>query len=501
MTTSSFYVGILPDGTVVEGGATPDSAVRGVRASGFSGNIVVDETPPTENGARPVDLRKLVESAVKRSGLRPIRMQEVMALTPEQAVERLRPIMERLDVQWTGKGVGVWADQLMGDNSKLVKDTTNPGSPVSLVTERPGYLIGLNLFPADKLLKTLPARYADHPLTELVVKGRSGALLSDASVPKVIRENLVRVFRDTPVWSLCAGSSPFCRNSCLVFTGKNALGNQNDWKKAALALAMLGDPVAYFRLLVLAIERGIKEAEKQRTVFFVRMNLLSDVPWEEIAPWFFKMFPSVQFYDYTKVFGRDPKKKGIKNYDLTFSFSGTNANLVTDALYRQNRRVAVVFLGHKTVGGRIEAYRRIPGTGSPPAPYGWGLVQETDIFAPDDLKGTKAGMRRVVTGDSHDARPLDPPNRLQKQAVIVGLIWKTPMGAPLKEASQMEGSAFVTKTYFIPAPKKKGVARGEHEGRFVTRKEAEQIEGFLVVAETPRYEGLGEAAATLTLSK
>ena len=498
-TPRSFYVGILPDGTVVEGGATPDSAVQKVRATGFTGKVMVDEVPPSEN---PSDrtLQKMVETAVKRSGLKPIRMQQVMALTPEQAVARLRPIVGLLGTQWTSAGPGRWADELMGDNSKLVKDTTNPGSPVSMVTERPGYLIGLNLFPADKLLKVLPTRYPDHPLTALVVRGQSGALLADTAVPKVIRENLVRAFRDTKQWSLCAGSSPFCRNSCLVFTGKNALGGPNDWKKAALALAMIGDPVAYFRLLVLAIERGIAEAEKQNTVFFIRLNLLSDVPWEEFVPWLFKMFPSVQFYDYTKIFGRDPKKKGIKNYDLTYSFSGTNASLVTDALYRQNRRVAVVFLGHKKVNGRIEVYRRVPETGTPPAPFGWGLVPETDIFAPPELKGTRAGMRRVVTADSHDARPLDPPNRLQKQAVIAGLIWKTPMGAPLKEAAQMEGSAFVTKTYFIPVPKRKGVARGEHEGRFVTREQAE-IEGFLVVAETPRYEGLGDVAATLTATE
>jgi hypothetical protein len=493
----SFYVGILPDGRMVQGGATPESAVREVEATGFSGKIVVDEVPPSEN---PANLQKLVDTAIRRSGLRPIRKEQVMSLTPEQAVERLRPIMGLLGTQWTRKGPGVWADELMGDNSKLVKDTTNPGSPVSLVTERPGYLIGLNLFPADKLLKTLPVRYPDHPLTSLVVRGASGDLLSDTSVPKVIRENLVRAFRDTKQWSLCAGSSPFCRNSCLVFTGKNALGNENDWKKSALALAMIGDPVAYFRLLVLALERGVKRAAELDTVFFVRMNLLSDVPWEEFVPWLFKMFPTVQFYDYTKVFGRDPRKKGIKNYDLTFSFSGTNASLVTDALYRKNRRVAVVFLGHKKVGGRIETYRRIPETGTPPAPFGWGLVQETDIFAPPELKGTRAGMRRVVTADSHDARPLDPPNRLQKQAVIAGLIWKTPMGAPLKEAASLEGSAFVTKTYFIPTKRVRGQKRGEHEGRFVMREEAD-IEGFFVVAETPRYEGLGDIAATLTLKE
>ena len=89
-TPRSFDVGILPDGTVVEGGATPDSAVQKVRATGFTGKVMVDEVPPSEN---PSDrtLQKMVETAVKRSGLKPIRMQQVMALTPEQAVARLRP--------------------------------------------------------------------------------------------------------------------------------------------------------------------------------------------------------------------------------------------------------------------------------------------------------------------------------------------------------------------------------------------------------------------------
>jgi len=508
MTPTSFYVGILPDGTLLKGGATPESATRQVKATGFDGTIVVDEVPPTENEGRaaPEAGDRFVRLAVARSGLRPVTKQEVMALTPEQAVERLYPILRHLKTQWVEKRSPLkWADELMGDNSKLVKDTTNSASPVSETTERAGYLIGLNLFPADKLVKVVPEKYATHPFAAIITQAKSGELVSTSrglGLPAIMRDNLTAAFQTTG-WTLCAGSSAFCRNACLVFTGKNALGGVNDWKKAGLALAMLADPVAYFRLLVLSVERGVKEAKKQDTVFFARMNLLSDIPWEELVPWLFKMFPTVKFYDYTKVYGRDPLgRHGIKNYDLTFSFSGTNKNLVTRSLYEDNRRVAVVFLGYKTSGGRMVPFRKVAGAtaSGKTIPYGFGIVSETDMFAPDELKGTPAGMRKVITGDSHDARPLDPPNRIQKQAVITGLIWKTPMGTPLDKRTEAQDSAFVTKTYFVPAKKVKGVSRADFEGTFRLNP-GEEIEGFLVVAETPRYEGLGDAAASLTVGE
>jgi hypothetical protein len=508
MSPTSFYIGILPDGTLLQGGATPESATSKVKATGFDGTIVVDEVPPTENEGRaaPEAGDRFVRLAVARSGLRPVTKQEVMALTPEQAVERLYPVLRHLKTQWVEKRSPLkWADELMGDNSKLVKDTTNSASPVSETTKRAGYLIGLNLFPADKLVKVVPEKYATHPFAAIITQAKSGELVSTSrglGLPAIMRDNLTAAFQTTG-WTLCAGSSAFCRNACLVFTGKNALGGVNDWKKAGLALAMLADPVAYFRLLVLSVERGVKEAAKQDTVFFARMNLLSDIPWEELVPWLFKMFPTVKFYDYTKVYGRDPLgRHGIKNYDLTFSFSGTNKNLVTRSLYEDNRRVAVVFLGYKTSKGRLVPFRKVAGEtkAGKTIPYGFGIVSETDMFAPPELQGTPAGMRKVITGDSHDARPLDPPNRIQREAVITGLIWKTPMGTPMDKRTEAQDSAFVTKTYFVPAKKTKGVKRADFEGTFRLNP-GEEIEGFLVVAETPRYEGLGETAASLTVGE
>ena len=57
----------------------------------------------------------------------------------------------------------------------------------------------------------------------------------------------------------------------------------------------------------------------------------------------FELFPEVQFYDYTKISNR--KTKNIKNYHLTWSYSGANADYaakLNDAL-DNGMNAAVVF--------------------------------------------------------------------------------------------------------------------------------------------------------------
>jgi hypothetical protein len=457
----------------------------------------------------------------------------------------------------------------MGDNAKLVKATDQtPLYARSLRTNESADLVGLNLFPADKLKKTLPRKYPKHPLSLLVRAAEKGL---DGNFPADIlphqRENLARALGN-PYFTLCTGSSSYCRASCLVFTGKNVVGTKpeeeleagpqgssNDWKKAGLALALLADPEAYLRLLVESVRKSAESARKNNRILFIRMNLLSDIPWEEIIPWFFrwlaKDYPEVMVYDYTKISGRNRERVPGKqdayrpvhpNYDLTFSFNGANAQNVTRALYDYNQRVAVVFLGYKLKGEDAKAFSKRTGEHSAQASfasakkykrirsgdkaiYGWGLPQATDIFAPPALKGTPEAFRPVVSGDMHDARPLDPPNTQFLQthkgmvsgvssgtACITGLIWKTPIGYdPETEADLVQfaarrkakgrtarelraDTAFVVKAYWIPAPKSK-VA--EHRGTFAVTRPGE-LEGFLIVPETPRQEGLGDIAATGT---
>jgi hypothetical protein len=136
--------------------------------------------------------------------------------------------------------------------------------------------------------------------------------------------------------------------------------------------------------MIQEITRYKKKAEQLGYRFSVRLNNTSDISPESFyikqgssSKNILELFPDVQFYDYTKVYRRTELKKKYKNYDLTFSYSGTNIDESLNAL--DNRiRVAVVF-------------KEVPKTF-------WG--------------------KKVVDGDKYDMRYYDPKN------VIIGLKYK-----------------------------------------------------------------------------
>lgn len=420
-------------------------------------------------------------------------------------------------------GITAFAKQLMGDNSKLVKGTTMQTSPYSLTTEKDGRLIGLNLYPAGKLAHEFCIAYPQHPISQIITSVQQGQGIPEYvnSIPTGKEEvvervptdftdaqkaNILRAFgkRAAGKFTLCSGASKACMRSCLVYTGQNTASIKNDWKKAACAFALVADPAAYLRLVYMEVTRNAVLAAKEKQMFFVRMNLLSDVPWEEMVPWFFQDFdgergPFTQFYDYTKVKGRSPERNRVSNYDLTFSFSGTNAGTITEALYQNNRRVAVVFVGFQLENGDLVRVTKPKGE----VGYGFGIPIETDIFAPSHLVGKPAGMRVVVNADTHDARPLDPPNRLHPDmACIAGLVWKDAGGGSTMTAEQKIASAtalqdagkFVTYTELVQGTGKFKVAdRSGREFRY----NGQRVTGFLIAPETPRQTGVGLDGASL----
>ena len=105
--------------------------------------------------------------------------------------------------------------------------------------------------------------------------------------------------------------------------------------------------------LVASIEALIRKAGREGFSPVVRLNGTSDIKWENIRFDYtfmhgktrkvsiFEVFPELQFYDYTKI----PNRKNVpNNYDVTFSYSGTNtfARYVEQA-FDNGERVAVVF--------------------------------------------------------------------------------------------------------------------------------------------------------------
>lgn len=79
--------------------------------------------------------------------------------------------------------------------------------------------------------------------------------------------------------------------------------------------------------------------------FAVRLNCTSYISLEQFTlngKNILEIYPDVQFYDYTKVFGHIALTEKYSNYDLTFSFSGDNWQQC-EALLNKGHRIAVVF--------------------------------------------------------------------------------------------------------------------------------------------------------------
>lgn len=179
--------------------------------------------------------------------------------------------------------------------------------------------------------------------------------------------------------NLCKFATKECRAQCLQYAGRQSFSN---------VVLSRERKTEYFinhrQEFVLKLWAELTELHGKGNCA-VRLNLLSDVDWEEE----FKKegldmatLKEVQFYDYTK----DPKKvdkNNLKNYNLTFSFSGGNWQWCEKFLNEKKANVAVVFKD------------------TPPSTY----------------KGFK-----VIDGDKSDERFLD------KKGVIVGLKYKKPKG-------------------------------------------------------------------------
>lgn len=322
---------------VVEGSAT--AAVDTARSLGAT-RVVVDGTAAcgVEYESNPLVTltSRMPEKALSQSGLPRLRAADVMNISLESAHAAVAPYLRKARRPAVARYATPLptARALLGSNFKLKKK--HPTLPR-------GEARGLSLMPAGKFF--VGAGDTRH--------------------------------------TLCVGSNEQCRAACLVHSGQNAADPYNARIKLARTAALVNEPAAFCRLLAESVARwdeSITDRRPRERAFF-RLNVYSDIPWELVFPDLFRLFPATQFYDYTKVAGRTTPP----NYDLTFSFSGTNEKLARAELAR-GTRVAVVFLPSRH--------------GGPLPPSCWGLP--------------------VIDGDEYDWRPLDPPG------VIIGLRYKVP---------------------------------------------------------------------------
>ena len=141
----------------------------------------------------------------------------------------------------------------------------------------------------------------------------------------------------------CPKATPGCIAACLNTAGRGGMFKRGETTNM-IQQARIRKTKMYFeqRDLFLAtleadIRKAIKFAEKQGLIPVFRLNGTSDLAVEKWG--IIEKFPTVQFYDYTKVLGR--KVKHLPNYHLTFSKADGNDADVAEALLQGMSVVAV----------------------------------------------------------------------------------------------------------------------------------------------------------------
>jgi hypothetical protein len=157
--------------------------------------------------------------------------------------------------------------------------------------------------------------------------------------------------------NFCPHASEGCKAACLNTAGMGVFSNVQEarLKKSRFFIEKRED---FLKQLNKEIFAGIKKAKKERMKLAVRLNVLQDLPWENLIN--MADYPDVQFYDYTP----NPKRmisflqgKLPSNYHLTFSRKEDNQAQV-ELISSMGGNVATVFrslpdkyLGRKVING------------------------------------------------------------------------------------------------------------------------------------------------------
>ena len=154
---------------------------------------------------------------------------------------------------------------------------------------------------------------------------------------------------DRSGFQVCPKATTGCRAACLNTAGHGGIGlttiGDNSVQRARRRKTYwyFARREEFLDQLELEIRAHVRKAERKGLIPCVRLNGTSDIRWENVslvqAPNMFEHFPHVQFYDYTKVPGRD---LDIPNYHLTFSLAESNDSDAQAELER-GCNIAVVF--------------------------------------------------------------------------------------------------------------------------------------------------------------
>ena len=196
-------------------------------------------------------------------------------------------------------------------------------------------------------------------------------------------------------YNVCAMATKDCIAGCLNTSGRagmeiNSVNDTQIINARITKTKLLFEQRDFFmNWLVAEITATKALSEKKGNEYSVRLNGTSDINWMAMklnGKTIFQLFPTVQFYDYTKVPNRFNNIPA--NYHLTFSYTGYNWLDCVNVLDK-GFNIAVVFNISKWYNNRPENVKPLPTT------FKDYKVIDGDItdYRPFDEKGTIVGLR------------------------------------------------------------------------------------------------------------
>ena len=159
--------------------------------------------------------------------------------------------------------------------------------------------------------------------------------------------------------NLCPKSSNGCRHSCLFTAGFAGMYVRINERRIAKTKYYLQNRSDFKTQLLKELSNFEKLCKRKNKKPCVRLNGTSDIVWEKVMPEIFTKFPTIQFYDYTKIARRFDKPLP-SNYYLVFSRHETNENDCKEVL-KKGHNITVVFSHKKPFPKKFWGYNVVSG--------------------------------------------------------------------------------------------------------------------------------------------
>jgi hypothetical protein len=159
-------------------------------------------------------------------------------------------------------------------------------------------------------------------------------------------------------FNVCPQASEGCKSACLYTSGHGRFDNVKQGRINKTRW-YIQERESFLIQLTKEIKNFVNNCKKNNFIPCVRLNGTSDISWENMG--ILQEFPTVQFYDYTKVFKRMKmycKGQMPSNYHLTYSLNEDNKELAFEVL-KMKGNISAVFRNYLPT--KYEGYQVVNG--------------------------------------------------------------------------------------------------------------------------------------------